>query len=71
MTATKRDKEDGAQTARLTFHLVFFDFLLKPRFSLSLLSQHLRGVLPDCDDLSKVKLVVVHLGDENGCHGLV
>lgn len=38
---------------------------------MSLLSQRLRGALPDCDDLSKVKLVVVHLGDENGCHGLV
>lgn len=38
---------------------------------MSLLSQNLRGALPDCDDLSKVKLVVVHLGDENGCHGLI
>lgn len=38
---------------------------------MSPLSQRLQGALPYRDDLSKVKLVVVHLGDENGCHGLV
>lgn len=27
--------------------------------------------LPNSDDLSKVKLIVIHLGDEDGCHGLV
>ena len=29
------------------------------------------GPSPDGDDLAKVKLVVVHLSDENGRHGLV
>lgn len=27
--------------------------------------------LPDRDDLSKVKLIVINLGDEDGCHCLV
>lgn len=27
--------------------------------------------LPDRDDLSKVELIIIHLGDEDGCHGLV
>ena len=27
--------------------------------------------LPDCNYLAKVELIVIHLGDEDGCHGLV
>lgn len=27
--------------------------------------------LPDGDDLPKVKLIIIHLGDEDGCHGLI
>lgn len=27
--------------------------------------------LPDGDDLPKVQFVIVHLGDEDGCHGLI
>ncbi len=30
-----------------------------------------RGQVPDSDDLAEVKLVVVDLGDKNGCHSLV
>lgn len=29
------------------------------------------STLPDGDDLPKVELVIIHLGDEDGCHGLV
>lgn len=27
--------------------------------------------LPDCDDLSKVQLIIIHLGNKDGRHGLV
>lgn len=27
--------------------------------------------LPDGDDLPKVQFIIVHLGDEDGCHGLI
>lgn len=29
------------------------------------------SALPNSDDLSKVKLIVIHLGDEDSCHGLI
>lgn len=29
------------------------------------------STLPDGDDLAKVELIIIHLGDEDGCHGLV
>lgn len=45
-------------------------FSRKSLFSWARYSLHL-SALPDSDDLSKVELIIIHLGDEDGCHGLV
>lgn len=38
---------------------------------LNLESCNLSRPLPDCDDLSKVELIIIHLGNEDGRHGFV